>query len=73
MTEPLAQYGLAGLCIIGLAWFIMYLMKEHKTEREEWRRLQERQNDEANRNINKNTDILSELTTLLKNRKWNMT
>lgn len=69
MTEPLAQYGLAGLCIIGLAWFIMYLMKEHKTEREEWRRFQERQNDEANRNINKNTDILSELTTLLKNRK----
>lgn len=69
MTDQLAQYGLAGVVIIGLAWFVLYLMKEHKSERDEWRRVQEKQNEEANKNINKNTDILSELTTLLKNRK----
>lgn len=68
MNEPLAQYGLAGVVIIGLAWFVMYLMKQHKNEREEWRKVQEKQNEEANRNINRNTEVLSGLKTLLENR-----
>lgn len=69
MNESLAQYGLAGIVIIGLAWFVMYLMKQHKEEREEWKRSQDRQNEEMNRNINRNTDILSGLKTLLESRK----
>lgn len=69
MTDTLAQYGLAGVVILGLAWFVMYLMKEHKDEREAWQKTQERQQEEHNKSLNKNTDVLSELTTLLKNRK----
>lgn len=69
MTEPLAQYGLAGVVIIALAWFVMYLMKQHKEEREDWRKAQDRQNEEANRNINRNTEVLSGLKSLLESRK----
>lgn len=80
MDTNLAQYGLAGICLIALAWFIMYLMKENKKEREEterqhrleretWNAINQRQLEETNKNINRNTDILSELTTLLKSRK----
>lgn len=69
MTEPLAQYGLAGLCIIGLAWFVLYLMKQHKEERDMWTKRQESQNDDHNRSLNRNTEVLSELTTLIKSIK----
>lgn len=65
----LEKYGLSGIIILGLAWFVMYLMKEHKSEREDWQKTQERQQEEHNKSLNKNTDVLSELTTLLKNRK----
>lgn len=66
MNEPLAQLGLAGVVIIGLAWFVMYLMKQHKEERQEWTRKQEQQNEDHNRSLNRNTEVLSELTTLIK-------
>lgn len=66
MNEPLAQLGLAGVVIIGLAWFVMYLMKQHKEERSEWQKRQEQQNDDHNRSLNRNTEVLSELTTLIK-------
>lgn len=69
MTEPLAQYGLAGIVIIALAWFVLYLMKQQKEERDESRKVNERRDDEHNRSLNKNTEVLSELTTLIKSMK----
>lgn len=80
MNAEIAQYGLAGICLVALAWFIMYIIKENKNEREEtekihrqeredWNRINQRQIEETNKNINRNTDVLSELTTLLKSRK----
>jgi len=65
----LEKYGLPGIIICGMGWFIMYLMKEHKTERGEWQKSQERQQDETNKNIKENNNILSGLKTLLENRK----
>lgn len=59
------EYGIAGVALAAMAYFIMYLMKQHKEERDEWRKGQERQNDEANRNINRNTEILHSLKTLI--------
>lgn len=80
MTSDLAQYGLAGICLVALAWFIMYLMRENKKEREEtekqhrqerenWNLINQRQLEESNKNIKENTNILSALKTLLESRK----
>lgn len=63
------KYGLPGIVIAGLAWFVLYLMKEHKKERKEWRESQERLQDDTNRNIRENTNVLAGLKTLLENRK----
>lgn len=63
--NELSQYGLSGVCIIGMAAFVMYLMKAHKEEREEWRKSQERRDEESNRNIRENTNILSALKTII--------
>lgn len=67
--NPLENYGLAGIVIAGLAWFIMYLMRQHKSERKELTDTIAKQTDESNRNIKENTSILSALKTLLESRK----
>lgn len=59
------EYGIAGVALAAMAYFIMYLMKQHKEERSDWQKAQERQTDEANRNINRNTEVLSSLKTLI--------
>lgn len=72
-----------GLLIVAIRWaavFVKDLMKQHKEEREDqenehrreregWNLINQRQIEETNKNINRNTDVLSELTTLLKSRK----
>lgn len=58
-----------GVIIAGLAWFVLYLMKQHKEERENWNKTQERQQDDTNRNIRENTNVLAGLKTLLENKK----
>lgn len=63
------QYGLSGTVIVGLSWFVMYLMKQMKEERDEARRANERRDDEHNKSLNRNTEVLSELTTLIKSMK----
>lgn len=65
----ITQIGISGGVIAGLAGFVMYLMKEHRSERDEWNRAQNRLTEDTNKNIKENTSVLSELTTLLKNRK----
>lgn len=69
MTDQLVQYGLLGICVLGLAGYILKVEKTHSEERSEWRRQQDRQSEEMNRNIRENTSILSSLKTLLENRK----
>lgn len=64
-----SEYGIAGVVICGLAYFVMYLMKQHKEERQDWQRTNERQQDESNKNIRENTNILTGLKTLLEIKK----
>lgn len=74
---------IATVAIATISWcvvFIKGLLKEHKEEREsiernnraerdDWKRTIERQNEESNRNIKENTNVLSGLKTLLENRR----
>lgn len=71
------------ILIVAIKWgavFVKDLMKEHKDEREEqenqhrreretWNLINQRQLDESNKNIKENTNVLSELTTILKTKK----
>jgi hypothetical protein len=69
VNSELEQYGLAGIVIVGMAWFIMYLMKAHREEREDWRRSQERRDEDTNKSMRENTNVLAGLKALLENRK----
>lgn len=73
---------IAAVAIAAISWCVLFikgLLKEHKEEREsierinrgerdEWKRSMERQNEESNRNIRENTNVLAGLKTLLESR-----
>lgn len=67
--SDLSQYGILGIIVIALAAYILMIEKRHRDERDEWRRQNERQIDEHNKNIKENTSILSALKTMLEHRK----
>lgn len=67
MTD-LSQYGLPGIIIIALAAYVLLIEKRHKDERDEWKKTNDRQIDDASRNMKENTSVLSALKTLLENR-----
>lgn len=69
MNETIVKYGLPGIVIAGLAWFVMYLMKEHRKERKENMERANQQVDETNRVLRENSNILQGLKTLLENKK----
>lgn len=64
-----AQYGILGAVVVALGAYVLRIEARHREERDEWRRAQDRQVDEQNRNIKENTSILSALKTLLENRR----
>lgn len=66
------KYGMIGILIAGIIWlsvFLKNILKEHREERENWTKRQEQQNEDHNRSLNRNTEVLSELTTLIKSIK----
>lgn len=67
--NDLSQYGLPGIIIVAMAAYVLLIEKRHRDERDEWRKQNERQVDDANRNIKENTSVLSALKTLLENRR----
>jgi len=76
MEKEFLQYGVLGMVAVGLSWFIMYLIKDHRKERKEWREFQEKQmdrimeqGDESNKVIREHSNLLSGIKTLLENRK----
>jgi len=76
MENELLKYGVLGVVVIGMAWFIMYMVKDHRKERKEWREFQEKQmdrimkaGDESNRVIREHSNLLSGIKTLLENRR----
>lgn len=69
VSGVLDKFGLPGIVIAGLAWFVMYLIKEHRKERIEWQKTLERHSDEMNKNVRANTSVLAGLKALLESRK----
>lgn len=66
------KFGTIGVLIAGIIWlsiFIKNIMKDHREEREALSKRQEQQDDDHNRSLNRNTEVLSELTTLIKSMK----
>jgi len=63
--NELTQYGLPGIVIAGLCWFVLYLIKEHKKERQEWKQTTEKQFDEMNKQSNNATALLSTIKAML--------
>ena len=75
MEKELLQYGIAGIGLIALAWYILKKDSSHKKERQELIEKDEKHfdrlnqiTDETNRVLRENTNILSGLKTLLENR-----
>ena len=69
--NDLTQYGILGIIVVALAAYVLRIEKRHKEERDEWRKVMEKQGDEMNKTSKENTSILSGLKTLLENRTWN--
>lgn len=74
MEDELLKYGLSGIALFAMGWFILYLMREHKKERAELiskiEKMFDKQDDRAkdtNTVIKENTNILSGLKTLFEN------
>lgn len=67
--NELAQYGILGIIVVALAAYVLMIEARHKAERDEWRKTNEKQGDEMNKNIRENTSVLSGLKTLLENRR----
>lgn len=74
MNDVLLKYGLAGVVIAGMSWYIIHLDDRHRKERKEEREERTHQfermssmSDETNRVMRENTNILSGLKSLLEN------
>ena len=75
MDKILLQYGVLGVVVLGLAYYILRRDAAHKKERKELIDMNEQNfkrvneiTDENNRVLRENTNILSGLKTLLENR-----
>lgn len=80
---PIESYGLPGVLLGGIAWLAIVfkdILKDHKAERDEierqrrierddFRKTIERQFEDSNKVTNNATQALTELSSLLKNRK----
>lgn len=78
MTEGFLQYGVLGLVVVALGSYVISIESRHRKERKELTDMNERMfdkmienNDESNKVLRENTNILSGLKTLLENRRTN--
>jgi hypothetical protein len=69
MENELLKYGLSGICIAGLAWYILHSEESHRKERKEWRdqqKLETEQNLKVQKEqfdrINEISDTSNQLT-----------
>lgn len=76
MEKIFLQYGVMGAIAVALGYYIRTIQASHKAERDEWRKMQEKQLDrmddiakENNKVIREHTNILSGLKSLLENRR----
>ena len=68
----LEHYGLVGLIIVGLGIFIVYQLRQHRGERDEWREQSKEQHTEivhlsvkSNETIKDNTVAVQSIKTLV--------
>lgn len=76
MEKELAQYGALGVIVIAMAYYILRIEARHKKERKELMDINEKNfdrmsdmNDESNKVLRENTNILSGLKAILENRR----
>lgn len=75
MNDLLSKFGFMGICISGMAWFIIYLIKGNRGERKEFRDMIERMSDksdrredETNKIMREHGNILNSLKTMIENK-----
>jgi len=64
VDDLLLNYGVLGICVVALSGFIMFLYKQHKDERKEWRGTIEKSTDAINNNTNMVTALKVMLETI---------
>lgn len=62
MTDTFLKAGVLGAGLIALAWFIMYLMKQHRAERKEWMEKQEAERKQWLETQEKQFDRMNDVT-----------
>ncbi|TXH07888.1 MAG: hypothetical protein E6R04_11975 [Spirochaetes bacterium] len=67
--EIAQNYGPLGLIILACFWYIVYKDKSHREERKELRGILEMQHKEAMEVTKSNTNVLQEISTLIKSKK----
>lgn len=75
MDKELIQYGALGVCVIGMATYIIRIEMRHAKERKEWGEKDDKKfeqvnkiTEENNKVLRENTNILAGLKTLLENK-----
>lgn len=76
MNDTLQNFGVLGIIVAALAAYVIRIEGRHSKERKEWKGVQEKQfdrlneiNDETNKVLRENTNILSGLKSLLEHKK----
>jgi len=65
MESVLLNYGVLGVTTTGLSVFVLYVLKEHKKERDEWRTDRDSRNTKMEQAINNNTAMMNSVKTLV--------
>lgn len=64
-TILFSQYGVLGVCVVGLVLFLLKTLKDHKEERLRLIEAIQRQHEEALEVTRGNTTVLTEVKTLI--------
>lgn len=76
MMDELLKYGFPGICLVAVGIYLARKDKDHRKERDKWYEVTDKHfdrlnemNDETNKVLRENTNILTGLKTLLENRR----
>jgi hypothetical protein len=69
LIDIAGQYGMPGLIIFSFGWYIVRKDREHKEERKDVTQALKAQHEEALEVTKNNTTVLSEIATIIKNKR----
>ena len=72
LITKLAEYGLQGVAIAGLAWYLQKITTDHKIERKEWTVVNKENTDKFAECIEGNTEALTSMRGELKENRCKM-